>query len=725
MLSMLLEDFLGDDEAPDLKSRIFASLKKGVIESSRCTTPEYDEAIHAAATDLENGYGTVIPPPFEVHYTIPEFIEENYSHWIRRGTILVAALAAAVVGVVFLPGHLKNWTAPGTQADIAIKETEPKTIPPLSQTATANSPADVKSESLATAPELDASKNQIDASSKNAVANQLDKSDKPNSSIVAADVPAPSVPFEGMANQEIVNIIDTQLNYLWKRVGLTASATIPVDVWLDRSAMAIVGRPATTAEKEAFRSSKNDSRVSNYIDNLISSSEFPRYWSGKFAEYYLGKRLSTSRDLPASEFAFLDWLEASLNRKVFVGDIERLMIDGEEPTGIRSDAAAYWLAETVERTMATQREGIDQLVPTSKRRAPREESLIGVSRQLMRMSGNPSMVCAQCHVDETNSPDMRSYIAMPKSQAGAGSSDFWSVPANLSGLTLLNQTFGRTLRVDPAVDYFYEDAEGRLKLAVAGPPSLRKPRKSAKSLGLWFKESAEPRRAVVEMVWSQIFKQPLVPAIGLTDDEGFNERVDLLELLASQMQSRKADLGSLVRWIVLSKGFRLEGIKTDAPWYLKSTESQIAAAQRQMRLFAGFPATDSLLPESGKLPSGKIATWMNQKRSYQNADAALAQGSAKQPQANNPKPIKVDYTDDQVRYFVSVDQPYSQLRMLSERWAVSSMNWQMLLEHAYLATDARLPTRSERDEGNKILESAGKDRAKTLVMIMNARLGSW
>ena len=144
-----------------------------------------------------------------------------------------------------------------------------------------------------------------------------------------------------------------------------------------------------------------------------------------------------------------------------------------------------------------------------------------------------------------------------------------------------------------------------------------------------------------------------------------------------------------------------------------------------MRLFAGFPATDSLLPESGKLTSGKIATWMNQKRSYQNADAALAQGSAKQPQANNPKPIKVDYTDDQVRYFVSVDQPYSQLRMLSERWAVSSMNWQMLLEHAYLATDARLPTRSERDEGNKILESAGKDRAKTLVMIMNARLGSW
>ena len=87
--------------------------------------------------------------------------------------------------------------------------------------------------------------------------------------------------------------------------------------------------------------------------------------------------------------------------------------------------------------------------------------------------------------------------------------------------------------------------------------------------------------------------------------------------------------------------------------------------------------------------------------------------------------MKMDYTEDQVRYFVSVDHPYSQLRVLADRWAASSMNWQMLLEHAYLATDARLPTRSEFEEGNKLLESTGKDRAKTLVMIVNARLGSW
>ena len=731
MLSMLLEDFLGDDEAPDLKSKIIDSLNKANMESARCTSEEYDNAIQAASVDMENGYadiengyGTVIPPPIAAHHQTSELADDDYSRWIRRGAYLVAALAAAVVGVCFFPGALTTWTT-GTQSKIAVKAEEPKTSVTSNQTESGRIGLELNQKDLAAATQPDGTIKQKDEPLEKVAVSQLGKSNSPIESFVVANAPTTSMPIEGMGDLEIVDVIDTQLSYLWKRVGVTAASRIPIDAWLDRSAIAIVGRPATAAEKEAFRSNKSESRISNFIDNLISSSEFTRNWSAKLAEHYLGKRLSVSRDLSASEFAFLDWLEQSLAGKVFVGDLERLMVDGTESSGVRSDAAAYWLGETMERTMATQRDAIDQLVTTAKRRTPREESLIGVSRQLMRISGNPSMVCTQCHTDEANSSDMRGYMAMPKSQAGAGSSEFWSVPANLTGLTLASQTFGRTLRTEPPVDYFFESADGRMTLAVAGPPSLRKQQKPAKALGQWFSTSPEPRRAVVEMVWGQIFKQPLVPAIGLTDDEGFNERADLLELLASQMQSRKADLGALVRWIVLSKSFRIEGLKTDAPWYLKSTESQIATVQRQMRLFAGFPATDSIVSESGKLPAGKIAAWMNQKRSFQNADAALAQGAGIKPQANYPKANKIDYTEDQVRYFVSVEQPYSQLRLLAERWASSSMNWQMLLEHVYLATDARLPTRSEREDGNKMLESTGMDRAKTLVMIVNARLGSW
>ena len=220
--------------------------------------------------------------------------------------------------------------------------------------------------------------------------------------------------------------------------------------------------------------------------------------------------------------------------------------------------------------------------------------------------------------------------------------------------------------------------------------------------------------------------QPLVPVIGLSEEEGLNERVDLRELLASQIQFQKAELGSVVRWLVLSEIFRLEGQKTDAPWYLKSTESQIAESQRRMRMFAGFPAPNSIVVESGKLPPGKVASWIDQKGSFQKSGAAtLAQGANVKPQDKSRKTAMPDYSEDQVRYLISVDEPYSQLFSLAKRWGNSSMSWQMLLEHAYLATDARFPSRAEQDEALKLFEASGKDRTRALVMIVNARLGSW
>lgn len=344
----------------------------------------------------------------------------------------------------------------------------------------------------------------------------------------------------------------------------------------------------------------------------------------------------------------------------------------------------------------------------------------------MRIAGNPAMVCSQCHVDEAANSDMRNYLTMSSQQFSVGASSFWSVPANFSGLTIVHQTFERTLKTAPPVEYYYEDGDGRMKLAASGPPTLRKNDLANKSLGEWFRMSSEPRRAIIELAWGQIFKQPLVPAIGLSEDEGLTERDDLRELLANQMQLRKADLGTLVRWIVFTKSFRLEGLKTDAPWYIKSTEPQIADSQRRMRLFGGFSGYQSAVAESGKLSPNRVANWLDQKRAFQKAESAtLAQAGREQKPKVAPKSSKIEYSEDQVRFFISVEQPYSNLKALSQRWANSSMSWQMLLEHAYLATDARFPTKVERDEANKLFESSGRDRAKALVIIANGRLGSW
>lgn len=763
VLTMLLEDFLGEEAPPDLKSRLLASLETTVSENglptqvglanARCSSEDYDDAIRAATKDMKNGYGTSIPALLET----PELASRSADGtmvWIRRGVYLALALAAAVMGAVFAPSALKSRNTREIRSEIAkssetldkqaidkqdLETKSPDVVVAVDQSnnGPSNDRANIVNESVAatpTKPKDDTFGEQGKPSVNRLLESIASRSDKPKGQDIGpivSNMPAASVVGNAMNDAEIVAIIDSQLNYLWSRVGLTAATSVQMDVWLDRAATAILGRQATAAEKEAFRSNKGENRVANYVDQLISGSEFSRYWSTRLAEHYLGKRLLATRDLSVSEYAFLEWLDESLSEKVFIGEIERTMISGpvvDRSVGsrVRKDPASYWLAETMERTATNPGDSADQLVPPAKRHQPRQESLIGVSRQLMRLSGNPSMVCSQCHTDETVGSDLRGYISMSKTQISAGSNSFWSVPASLSGLTLLHQTFERTIRTQPPTDYFYEDGEGRMKLAIAGLPSVQKIQNGNKPLDEWFDSSAEPRRAIVEMIWGQIFKQPLVPVMGLSEEEGLNERVDLRDLLASQMQLRKADLGSLVRWIVFSKSFRIEGLKTDAPWYLKSTESQIAESRRKMRMFAGFPATESLIAESGKLSLGRVASWIDQKRSFQKAnDATLAQGAGGKTPGKGPKTLKLDYSEDQVRYLVSIEEPYSQLKALSERWAKSPMSWQMLLEHVYLATDARFPTRLERDDANKLFESSGKDRAKTLVMIVNARLGSW
>ncbi len=716
MLSSLLKDFLCDVSPPDLKSKVITKLASIGTESDSRSQVEFDQAVQSASKDFTNGYGVVIPPPVSVvHSGDPEL-----SIWIRRGVIVAAALAASVVGVIFLPDAMKSWNDNSDRIDIAKEPTE---LMPDE-----NAPIVARDKTLKIVDEgvpRSAFPEVVPAES---IATNADKRMSQIPSLSNPRMPQTSVESNAMNDSDVVRVIDDQLSYFWQRVGVTPAAEVRLDTWLDRTAVVVLGRQATSAEKEAFRSNKSENKIANYVDSLVSNDEFARNWSTQLAEHYLGKRLRATRDLASLERAFVEWLEESVSEKAFVGDMESHMIAGRSKRAdgpmVLKDAAAFWLAETMERSASVQRELVGSGSLLIKRE-PREESLIGVSRQLMRLSGNPSMVCSQCHTEETGISDLRGYLAMSKGKGAGGSSSFWSVPASLSGLNLVFKDSERYVQLDSSKDFFYEDGEGRMKLAKAGPPSLSKTLIENESLAAWFRGSIEPRRALVDMVWNQVFQQPLVPTIGLSEGEGLSERVDLRDLLASQMQLRKADLGTLVRWVVLSKPLRLEGLKTDAPWYLKSTLSQIAASQKQMRIFAGYPRGESVQVESGRLPVGKVPSWIEQQRSFQKSDAMLAQGTNLTSSNKVEKPLKLDYSEAQVRYLISVEEPYSQIHAIADRLAKSSMSWPMLVEHAYLATDARFPTRGERDEASKLLETSGKDRMKTLVMVVNARLGSW
>ena len=527
----------------------------------------------------------------------------------------------------------------------------------------------------------------------------------------------------------MVSVIDNQLKHLWVRVGLTPQSSVKTETWMERSSLAIVGRLPTAAEKEAFRTNKGEFRTADYVDKLLASDEFSKHWSELLAEHYLGRRVVGVRNQPVTQIAFVKWIGDSLSRGVFVGELERELISGPKSdfndagSWTRTDPAAYWISELLERSVVEQRESPE--LNSKKPIDPKNVGLVGVARHLMRISGNGPMVCSQCHESETRGDDLQGYLSKAKSNRGLDS--FWAVPASLSGLSLDRSVPNvRALKIERPKQYFFEDAEGRMKLAMAGLPTPSSSKLPKQDLADWFRSSMEPRRAMVEVVWKEVFKQPLMPVFGLTSDEGNDERADLRDLLASQMQAGQKDLGKLVRWMVLSNAFRLDRHTIDSPWYLKASEGQVADVQKQMRLFASSSSTDTANIATGKIPLNQVASWMKSDHSYKQTNQALAQGATTTSSSNSgTKTNKPTYSDDQVRFLISTSKSYGILARFAEKLASSSMTWPMVVEHLYLTIDSRLPTRAEREDAEKLLNTIDQDRAKAVVMLINANCGSF
>jgi hypothetical protein len=752
MVTNLLADVITKHGPPDVALRVIAKLDRfaaNATSSAQRSAPDqadsynrgfsiqdYDEAVAFAESEIRNGYGTIIPPPRQ-SARLNQRGEASLGLWVQRSVGLLVALAAVVLGVLLVPAAIRSWNSNHSNTEnIVVKPTEsisrPRNPSPTIQESVIG--IGQEKESIAkNAPQL-APRTELDRTGSSLVQDQGKPSERaiaPPSSpkMDTVDIPKSNSVGNLVPDQEMVKVVDNQLKHLWDRVGLIPQPSIKTEAWLERVSLVTVGRLPTAAEKESFRANKSDLKNLEFVDKLIGSDEFTTHWSELLAEHYLGSRIVGVKKQSEAQRGFVEWIAKSLSSRKFVGDMERELIagpaslDSDESIGTRNDPASFWAIEMLDRSETEQRDSADQL--SKKKLEIKNAGRVGLARQLMRIQGNSSMVCSQCHETDSRNPGISSFLALA-SRSPTGLDAFWSVPANFVGLTVERRPESqRVLRSAPPSDYFFEDADGRLKIAAMGPPSMANQGTSKKGLKDWIQSSVEPRRAFVEMVWSKVFNQPLVPVFGLNADEGSDERTDLRDLLASQLQMGKRDLGTLVRWMVMSQAFRLELQTMDTPWYLKSSESQIAETQKKVRLFASSAALGTTALESNKLPMNRVATWIQTKRTYDLANQALAQAAANPtspPKA--AKPSKPNYSEEQVRYLVSVSKPYSQISEFASKMASSSMSWPMLLDHAFLVTDCRFPTRTERDEASKLLEALGRERAKALVLVINARLGS-
>ena len=283
ILSNLLNDVVCDHIPPDLTKRIVTQFNRvTVAESASSTTnnpatlqersgslfslSDYDEAVAFAESEIARGYGLIVPPPVDNAKGSYQLADKQLSVWIQRGKILVAALAACVLAVLFIPPGLQTKPTGAPQnKDIADSQMDQatridQTVPPQ-----VSSQPNSIAETIA-APDSNERPFPNERQIANAPDNRVDNATKPqNSPIMVAS------PTKRMLDKDIIGIIDDQLKHLWKRVGVTPQPSIKSELWLERSALAIVGRLPTAAEKEAFRVNKSETRNVEYVDKLIAS----------------------------------------------------------------------------------------------------------------------------------------------------------------------------------------------------------------------------------------------------------------------------------------------------------------------------------------------------------------------------------------------------------------------------------------------------------------------
>ena len=763
IISSLLHDLLGEHDCPNFQSRIQSRLEslnesshghvanhsfESLSAVSLFTEAEHLAAINLAFTEHEgNGLPSeeyVVPPAVAAVTYRQEDIEPDLSLWIRRASFVVVALAASVVGVLLYPVLSPTKVANEPQHGSGIKPTQAATgtLPVLETRPQNESPENPASSSrlanrdFPKEKDVTKTKNRQSAESmRDKIANDLVGT---SDSIALNEKQIPSTVLQGtLPDKEMIAIIDGQLQHLWERVGVQPTSEIKTDAWLDRSTQAIVGRLPTAAEKEAFRSNKSGNKKLDFVDRLIASEEFSRKWSFVLANHYLGRSdtLSNRKQPKESEKAFVSWLSQALSKQTFAGELEQEMIagprdgiankvDSELEDGLlRTDPASYLLSEWLTATNSETEDLQASTGNVSKEQS--QAAFVSASRQWMRITGSSALVCSQCHEGDSHSKGIESFLVSTVSNRGTES--FWNVSANLTPFSMERTKDRNVLKVGKAKDLFVEDSQGRMKVLKPMAARSNSGTESAHVLGDWLLTSEEARRSLVNSVWDEIFGQPLVPVLGLTDQEGLHERVQLRDLLAKQMQQRQTDLGTVVRWLVMSSAFGVESPKVDTPWYLKATDSQVADVQYQLKLFAASSLMNLETSESTQKASttpSLIAGWIDSNRMDDSNNLTLAQPSASitATKQESSKLGKLIYSDSQIRFLMESKRPYDQVALFAERIGKSSMTFSKMVDHAFLATSARFPRSDERELALKVFEVSNRDAVRALMILLNAQL---
>lgn len=539
------------------------------------------------------------------------------------------------------------------------------------------------------------------------------------SSTEVTSIAAGAKPFTLGASEdtETIGVIDDQFQHLWKRLDIETQVVTEREHLEDRIGQIVIGRAPTSAERESVRkSAKNASDAIEQLANKwIASEEFDQYWADVLAGYYVGVSAKPTAD--SDRQAFVSWLRQAIHRNESIGGIERSMVTAD-PNEISSHPEAYWVKHWLESGKGSERVLLDsgsrKAVGLNRNQLGSLESL---ALQSFKLAGKSTAACSHCHTEDLKSMSDRAEWSKNLSQVDgsresglfAGLAAVWSTVAGAS-----------------KPDFFLADSEDRLAIVAPVFPDgkrLISKQDRREALGEWFEGAISARQSLVDLVWTQSFGQPLVPPLGLTDEEGADERRDLLQFLGSKLQRDSVGLRRLVYWVAMSAPASVMESSLDGGDYLMLDAATLAKQRRSSQLFATYSGELKRATATNELAS--LIKYFGPNYATSMVRAALAQPSVvAQPTASGKQLPTMDELDrwpaQRVAYELENEIPYAKADALAKQLAESGLPWEQIVDHAFMIVQSRWPRADERKQTQDLLEWSDGDRSKATLRLVNA-----
>jgi hypothetical protein len=499
-----------------------------------------------------------------------------------------------------------------------------------------------------------------------------------------------------LEDREIVSVIDSQFQQIWKSLGMPQSDMVSGGqaslkkrgLTADRISRLLLHRVATDSELEAIRLDKlsEDTSLERLVASWISSDEFDRIWSARLANFYMGGRIESSQQA----LVFREWLSTLIRDDVPLEQVQRQVLLGLS----QADHPAYFLVD-----YWSDRGDRWALGPNSPQVAwvgygdSQVKRLEGLSQLFLRVTSNPAMVCTQCHGTEgTSAPSwFADRMAIGDGLVGSKSVDFDSIAALMVGIA------------QPGVSELFQrqqDDQVR-KIAARFPDGKRVGSELSfeQAIDGWLEQGSHSQSGLLNALWRDFFGVGLESAFGLDGAVALEARRDLVGYLGKQIVERGAGLRRVVYWMLMSDLARQSEEPLTYAQYMVMDPQRLQDYLQRQEVFKSLVLDDSrsAVRDEAWLVGYASALFPEQaeglERSFLAQPSNQVQGGSKRASSEGLVESKAvqwpqGLLQAELGYRVAGDR--------ARRWAgllsASELSQSALIDHVYLMTKHRFAT---------------------------------